>query len=98
MAIETRRAAYIEACKLKAAVEAELLFDSQLVELQDPEPTDAKDVDNWLTVDQAAEYSKYKKRTIQDACRSGELKSHGTGKGRRIAISAIDRWLRDRKK
>lgn len=95
MAATTRKEAYIEACKTKAAIEAEILFDSQFSESQ-PEPSESNDSD-WLTVDEAATYSKYAKRTIQQACRDGDLKSHGTGKQRRIAKSAIDRWLKDRK-
>lgn len=84
---------YVESCKFKAEIEAILKLGCQHQE-QAPITLEAEDNGGWLTVDEAVAYSKYSKRTVQKAYTSGKLKSHGTGRNRRITKSALERWVK----
>jgi excisionase family DNA binding protein len=91
-------AQYIEACKIKAEFEARLKI-GQIGAGGVPMPSaeiapPATSAEDWLTVDEAAEYLKIKKCTVQEWVRRGKLKRHGTGRKARFTKSALDRALK----
>ena len=95
--MESERDQYIAAKRLIAGVDARHEYDSR--DGQKPTiTTEEADADeSWLTIFEAAKFMKFALRTVQGWARSGDLPTHGKGKGKRVKRSACERFLRQRR-